>query len=73
PVQIAVSGSRKSAKPTSAGEARGQPDAEAGDDDGGDDTWHVTGPRLQHRCRPEKSGGRESGGDDASPPQVVQR
>ncbi|MFN9897407.1 MAG: hypothetical protein ACK55Z_01160, partial [bacterium] len=55
PVQIAASGSGKSSKPTSAGEARRQPDAETGDDDGGDDTRHVTGPRLQHRCGPEKS------------------
>ncbi len=54
PVQIAVSESEKSVKPTSDGEARGQPDAEAGNDDGGDDTWYVSGPRLQHRGGLEK-------------------
>ena len=73
PVQIAISGSEKSAKPTADGEARGQPDAEAGNDDGGDDTWYVTGPRLQHRGGLEKSGSRGPGGDGASPLQGVQR
>ena len=73
PVQVAISESEKSAKPTPDGEARGQPDAEVGDDDGGDDTRYVTGPRLQHQRGPGKLGGRRPGEDDVTPPQVVQR
>ncbi len=73
PVQIAVSESKKSTKPTSDSEARGQPDAEASNDDGGDDTWYVSGPRLQHRGGLEKSGSWGPGGDGASPLQGIQR
>jgi hypothetical protein len=49
-VQAAVSGSGESTGPTSADGTRGQPNAEAGTDDGGDDTRYVTGPWMQHRC-----------------------
>ncbi len=48
--QVTVTGSGKSTRPTSVYGTRRPPDAEAGTDDGGDDTWHVTGPWLQHRC-----------------------
>ncbi len=49
-VQAAVSGSGESTGPTSAGGTRRQPNAEAGTDDGGDDTRYVTGPWMQHQC-----------------------
>jgi hypothetical protein len=46
PAQATISGSREGAGPTAADGARGSTDAEAGTHDGGDDAWHVTGPRL---------------------------
>ncbi len=49
-VQAAVSGSGKSTGPISADGTRRQSNAEAGTDDGGDDTRYVTGPRMQHQC-----------------------
>jgi hypothetical protein len=44
--QATVPGSREAAGPTAADGTRGSSDAEAGPHDGGDDAWHVTGPRL---------------------------
>ncbi len=47
--QATVTGSGESTRPTSVDGARRPPDAEAGTHDGGDDTWHVTGPWLWHQ------------------------
>ncbi len=44
--QATVPGSREGTGPTAADGTRGSSDAEAGTHDGGDDAWHVTGPRL---------------------------
>jgi hypothetical protein len=71
--QATVSGPWESARPTSIDGTRRPTDAEAGTDDGGDDTWYVAGPWLQHRCRPGEPRGQGSSGDDAPSPHVVWR